>query len=53
MQSWERRLAEHGKTVKDAVVHFVYHLSSETQDRVSVETAALRWSHYVESDTKK
>ncbi len=53
MQSWERRLAEHGKTVKDAVVHFIHHLSSETQDRISVETAALRWSHYVESDTKK
>jgi hypothetical protein len=30
MQSWERRLAEHGKTLKEAVVRFIHHLSSET-----------------------
>jgi integrase len=53
MEKWNRQLAHHGKTVKDAVIHFIHHLSSETQDRVSVESAALRWSNYVESDTKK
>jgi len=50
---WDEQLAVHGKTVRDAVVHYLHQLVARSDGGHSVSEAALRWADYVRTDTKK
>ncbi len=50
---WDEQLAVHGKTVRDAVVHYLHQLVARSDGGHSVSEVALRWAEYVRTDTKK